>query len=100
MVFYVLAVLVEYAIAFGLALLLNAEIRARKFLRVVFLMPLMLSPVAVSWMVGKSMMEYRFGPVARLARQLGWEKPTFFASPEDRPAHRSWRWTPGSSSRS
>ena len=31
MVFYVLAVLVQYAIAFGLALLLNADIRARKF---------------------------------------------------------------------
>ena len=46
MVWYVLAILVEYAIAFGLALLLAAEIRARKFWRVVFLMPLMLSPVA------------------------------------------------------
>ena len=42
MVFYVLAVLVEYAIAFGLALLLNAEIRARKFFRVAFLLPFML----------------------------------------------------------
>ena len=64
MVFYVLAVLVEYAIAFGLALLLNADIRARKFFRVAFLLPFMLSPVAVSWMIGKSMMEYRFGPAA------------------------------------
>jgi multiple sugar transport system permease protein len=82
MVFYVLAVLVEYAIAFGLALLLNAEIRARKFFRVVFLMPLMLSPVAVSWMIGKSLMENRFGPVATLARQLGWDSPAFFTSPE------------------
>ena len=82
MLFYVLAVLVEYAIAFGLALLLNAQIRARKFFRVVFLMPLMLSPVAVSWMVGKSLMENRFGPVATLARQLGWDSPAFFTSPE------------------
>ena len=32
MVFYVLAVLVEYAIAFGLALLLNAEIRGAQIL--------------------------------------------------------------------
>ena len=64
MVYYVLAVLVQYAIAFGLALLLNAEIRARKFFRVAFLLPFMLSPVAVSWMIGKSLMEYRFGPVA------------------------------------
>ena len=82
MVIYVLAILVEYAIAFGLALLLNAEIRARKFWRVVFLLPLMLSPVAVSWMIGKSMMEIRFGPLARLARWLGWETPSFFGSPE------------------
>ena len=81
MVLYVLAVLVEYAIAFGLALLLNAQIRARKFFRVVFLMPLMLSPVAVSWMVGKSIMEYRFGPAATLARTLGWENPAFFSDP-------------------
>ncbi len=81
MVWYVAAVLVEYAIAFGLALLLNAEIRARKLWRVIFLLPLMLSPVAVSWMIGKSMLEVRFGPVARLARDLGWDAPAFFASP-------------------
>ena len=81
MIFYAVAVVGEYAIAFGLALLLNAEIRARKFFRVVFLLPLMLSPVAVSWMIGKSIMEYRFGPAATLARYLGWENPAFFASP-------------------
>ncbi|MEM1075565.1 MAG: sugar ABC transporter permease [Pseudomonadota bacterium] len=82
MVYYVLAVCVEYVIAFGLALLLNAQIRARKFFRVVFLLPLMLSPVAVSWMIGKSMMEIRFGPLARLARELGVDSPSFFGSPE------------------
>jgi len=81
MVFYVGMVLVEYAIAFGLALLLNAQIRARRFFRVAFLLPLMLSPVAVSWMIGKSMLEVRFGPVARLARMLGWEDPSFFTDP-------------------
>lgn len=78
---YVLSVLVQYAIAFGIALLLNAEIRGRRFFRVVFLLPFMLSPVAVSWMVGKSIMEYRFGPAATLARFLGWDNPAFFASP-------------------
>jgi multiple sugar transport system permease protein len=82
MAYYVAAILVEYWIAFGLALLLNAEIRARRFWRVVFLLPLMLSPVAVSWMIGKSMLEVRFGPVAGLARELGWDTPTFFAHPE------------------
>jgi multiple sugar transport system permease protein len=81
MVYYVLSVLVQYAVAFGLALLLNAEIKARKFFRVAFLLPLMLSPVAVSWMIGKSLMEYRFGPIATLARHLGWENPAFFSTP-------------------
>ena len=81
MVYYVLAVLVQYAIAFGLALAAERRDPGRKFFRVVFLMPFMLSPVAVSWMIGKSIMEYRFGPVATLARQLGWDSPAFFASP-------------------
>mgnify|MGYP003513420839 FL=1 len=81
MIWYVLAILPEYAIAFALALMLNSQIRARKFFRVAFLMPLMLSPVAVSWMIGKSMLEVRFGPLARLARWLGWEDPSFFGSP-------------------
>ena len=82
MVYYTAAILVEYAIAFGLALILASEIRARKFFRVAFLLPLMLSPVAVSWMVGKSMLEVRFGPLARLARWLGWDSPSFFGTPE------------------
>ncbi len=81
MVYYVIAVFFEYAIAFGLALILSSEIRARRFFRVVFLLPFMLSPVAVSWMVGKSIMENRFGPIARLARWLGWENPAFFSDP-------------------
>ena len=81
MVYYVLSVFVQYAIAFGLALLLNADIKARKFFRVAFLLPFMLSPVAVSWMIGKSIMENRFGPAASLARALGWENPAFFTSP-------------------
>lgn len=79
---YVIAILGEYIIAFGLALMLNANIRARKFFRVAFLLPLMLSPVAVSWMIGKSMLENRFGPVVRLLRSFGVENPSFFGSPE------------------
>ncbi|HVZ12929.1 MAG TPA: sugar ABC transporter permease [Bauldia sp.] len=81
MVYYVCAVLVEYAIAFCLALLLNADIRGRKFWRVTFLLPFMLSPVAVSWMVGKSMLETRFGPIPRLVRWLGVQTPSFFGDP-------------------
>ena len=38
MVWYCLAIVVELAVAFGLALLLNAQIRARRFFRVAFLL--------------------------------------------------------------
>jgi multiple sugar transport system permease protein len=98
MVFYVGSVLVQYAIAFGLALLLNADIRARKFFRVAFLLPFMLRPVAVSWMIGKSIMENRFGPAASLARFLGWENPAFFTNPwvarTNIAIMDSWVWVP------
>ena len=98
MVWYVLAISIEYVIAFGLALLLHAQIRARKFWRVAFLLPLMLSPVAVSWMIGRSMLEARFGPVARLMRDLGWENPSFFADPTLARAMimmmDAWTWIP------
>ena len=100
MIFYVLAIAVEYAIAFGLALLLNQEIRARKFFRVVFLIPFMLSPVAVSWMIGKSMLEYRFGPVANAhARCSAGTIPPSSPRPGSR-ASRSRCWMPGCRSRS
>ena len=98
MVFYVATVLVQYVIAFGLALLLNADIRGRKFFRVAFLMPFMLSPVAVSWMIGKSLTENRFGPLANFARWLGWENVAFFTDPwiarTTIIAMDAWMWIP------
>jgi multiple sugar transport system permease protein len=98
MVFYVATVIVQYVIAFGLALLINADIRGRKFFRVAFLLPFMLSPVAVSWMIGKSLMENRFGPLANFARFLGWENPAFFTDPwiarTTIAAMDSWVWIP------
>jgi len=80
-VYYIATVAVEFVMAFALALLINTQIRGRKFFRIAFLMPFMLSPVAVSWMIGKSLMEYRFGPAASFARFLGWDTPAFFSTP-------------------
>ena len=95
MVWYVLSVLVQYAIAFGLALLLNAEIRARKFFRVVFLLPFMLSPGRgelddrqVDHGIplrpgGHARPHARLGDAGLLRRPPGWRAPA------------SWRWIPG-----
>jgi len=54
-------------------------------------------PVAVSWMIGKSLMEYRFGPAATLARHLGWTirllHDALDRAPQHRP-HGCWVWIP------
>ena len=98
MVFYVATVIVQYAIAFGLALLLNADIRARKFFRVAFLLPFMLSPVAVSWMIGKSLMENRFGPLGELRTMSRLGESGLLHRSLDRPDHHHrhgrWVWIP------
>jgi multiple sugar transport system permease protein len=70
LIFVFIGVPIQYLIALGLALLLNQEIRARKFFRVVFLLPFMISPIAIGWMIGKAIFDARFGPFARLARDL------------------------------
>lgn len=82
MIWYLLAILPEFVIAFGLALMLNAQIRAQKFFRVAFLLPLMLSPVAVSWMIGKSMFVTQpAGPVVSFLQFLGVDRPVFYSNP-------------------
>jgi multiple sugar transport system permease protein len=77
-IFVGIGVPLQYAIALGLALLLNQEIRGRRFFRVVFLLPFMMSPVAAGWMIGRSIFDAQRGPLADLLRTLGFEGISFF----------------------
>jgi multiple sugar transport system permease protein len=70
LIFAFVGVPLQYLVALGLALLLNQQIRARKLFRVIFLLPFMISPIAVGWMIGKAMLDARFGPFVKLAREL------------------------------
>jgi multiple sugar transport system permease protein len=81
MVIFSIGVLVQYAIGFGLALLLNQNVRGQKFFRVAFLLPFMLSPVAVSWMIGKSILNNQYGPLAKLLEKIGFENVAFYGGP-------------------
>jgi multiple sugar transport system permease protein len=76
-VFVGIGVPFQYLIALGLALLLNQQIRGRKLFRVVFLLPFMMSPVAVGWMIGNSIMEGNWGVLPEVLRGFGIEY-TFF----------------------
>jgi multiple sugar transport system permease protein len=75
---YLIGVLIQYVIAFGLALLLSQNIRGRKLFRVIFLLPFMLSPVAVGWMIGRSIMDAQYGVIVPLLEDLGFEDVSFY----------------------
>lgn len=76
---YVLvAVPLQYVIAFVVALLLNQNVRGRKFFRVAFLLPFMISPVAVGWMVGRSILDANRGVVPKILEKVGIDGVSFF----------------------
>jgi multiple sugar transport system permease protein len=74
-------VLAQYVIAFGLALLLNQQIRGRKVFRVIFMLPFMLSPVAVSFIIGKTLLNSQYGPVVPVLEGLGFTDISFYEDP-------------------
>lgn len=69
--FYVLVgVFVQFTIGLGLALLCAQPIRARNFFRVVFFIPLMVTPVGVAYMF-RMLADMQKGPFAPLSGALG-----------------------------
>lgn len=76
--FVLVAVPLQYVIAFGIAILLNQQVRGLKFFRVVFLLPFMISPVAIGWMVGRSILDANRGVVPSVLDRIGIENVSFF----------------------
>ncbi len=64
------AVALQYLLGFCLAMLLNQEIRFRRFFRVVFLMPMMLTPAAVGYL-GRMLFNESMGPINDIIKHLG-----------------------------
>ncbi|MCA9884990.1 MAG: sugar ABC transporter permease [Anaerolineae bacterium] len=68
--FYVFAgVIIQYFFGFGLALLLNQHFIGRNLVRVIFLMPMMVTPVAAAY-TGRMMFDSTISPLAQLQRTL------------------------------
>lgn len=65
------AVTLEYVLGLGLALLLNRGIRGQRGWRIFFLLPMMVSPIAVGFIIGRMMLGEAFGPVNDLLRGVG-----------------------------
>lgn len=71
----------QYLVALGLALLVNQDIKGQKFFRICFMMPLMISPVAVGFGVGRMMLDPTQGPVNALLTLLGLRPVAWLSDP-------------------
>ncbi len=69
-IFVVCGVILQYVVGLSIALLLNQNVRFRRFFRVVFLMPMMLTPAAVGYL-GRMLFDETQGPVNDLIKHLG-----------------------------
>ena len=95
--FVIGAVALQYCLGLGIAILLNQEIRFRRFFRVVFLIPMMLTPAAVGY-VGRMLFNEGMGPINDIIKHLGgpmikWVTSTTLALPTIILVD-SWEWIP------
>jgi multiple sugar transport system permease protein len=67
--YVIIGLIIQYVIGFGLALVLNQPFRGRNFVRVIFLMPMMMTPVAAAY-TGRMMFDTRVSPQAQLQDML------------------------------
>lgn len=67
--FVLAGVIVQYIVGLLLALLLNQPFRGRSIARVIFLMPMMMTPVAAAY-TGRMLFDTRISPQAQLQRWL------------------------------
>ncbi|MGQ9734238.1 MAG: carbohydrate ABC transporter permease [Candidatus Bipolaricaulia bacterium] len=65
-----LATVLEYLLGLGLALLLNQKIPGRGFFRMIYLMPMMLAPIAVGYL-WRMMFGPAYGPINGILTRLG-----------------------------
>ncbi|MFN8444282.1 MAG: sugar ABC transporter permease [Caldilineaceae bacterium] len=96
--FYVIGgIVLEYFIGLGLALLAAQQLAARRFFRIVFLLPMMITPVGVAFMI-RMMADTSKGPFAPLLKAVGLGDWTWVTSAwASRWVILSgdiWQWTP------
>ena len=70
LLFVIGSVGLQYILGLGLAMLLNQEIYFRRFFRVAFLVPMMLTPAAVGY-VGRMLFNESMGPINDIIQHLG-----------------------------
>jgi len=80
-VFMLGVVPLQLLIGMVIAVCLNNVSRGRKFFRTWFLMPLMVSPVVVAFVVGRMLFQEDIGPINSFLRYLGFEGVPWLTHP-------------------
>lgn len=79
--FVAVAVPIEFALGLGVAMALNEATRLRSFFRVFFLMPVMISPIAVVFIIGRLMLHEDIGALNALLMKLGFARVMWLSNP-------------------
>jgi multiple sugar transport system permease protein len=91
-------VALQYVIGLVLALLLERAFRLRRFFQVFFLLPMMISPIAVGFIIGRMMLGEAFGPINDLFQRVGLHGVSWYGSPWMARATLilvdTWQWAP------
>jgi multiple sugar transport system permease protein len=91
------SVLLQYVLGFGLALLTWREVLARRFVRVLFLVPMMTTPVIMS-VIWRTILHESLGPANDIVRLLGFEPLSWLSTGSMAMVSvilvETWQWTP------
>jgi multiple sugar transport system permease protein len=70
LIYVAFGVAIQYLLGLGLAMLVTQRLRGRRFFRVAFLLPMMITPVGVAYMF-RMLTDTQQGPLAPLLRAVG-----------------------------
>jgi len=97
LIFVIATVSIEMLLGFGLALLLNREMKGKNILRAIMILPLFATPVAMGYL-GITMYYERNGPINELIRALGGPQVPWLSDPSWALVSiiilDIWQWTP------
>jgi len=97
LIYVVIGVTIQFGIGLGLALLCAQPIRARNWFRVIFFIPLIVTPVGIAY-VFRMLADMQKGPFAPVTRALGLGEWAWSTEPWSARfmviAGDTWQWTP------
>jgi multiple sugar transport system permease protein len=88
----------QYVLGLGLALLVDRAFRLRQLVRVFFILPMTISPIAVGFIIGRMMLGEAFGPVNDILHRIGLPIVSWYGTPAMARLTLilvdAWQWTP------